>query len=61
VKSLVDLHRGDLQVESVPGKGSEFSFELSYPVSKESPDEMDSQSEQKSIVGFTSWHQGAFS
>ena len=48
VKSLVDLHRGDLQVESVPGKGSEFSFELSYPVSKESPDELDSQAEQKS-------------
>jgi PAS domain S-box-containing protein len=50
VKSLVDLHRGDLQVESVPGKGSEFSFELSYPISEESPDEMDSQSEQKSIA-----------
>lgn len=32
VKSLVDLHEGDLRVQSTLGKGSEFILELTYPV-----------------------------
>lgn len=48
VKSLIDLHRGELHVESTPGKGSEFAFELSYPISAESPSESDSNNIHKS-------------
>ena len=35
VKSLVDLHNGSLQVFSEPGIGSEFVFEITYPISTE--------------------------
>ncbi|MFM7079661.1 MAG: ATP-binding protein, partial [Bacteroidota bacterium] len=48
VKSLVDLHRGELYVDSIPGKGSEFAIELSYPISTESPAESDSTAQLKS-------------
>jgi PAS domain S-box-containing protein len=47
VKSLVDLHRGTLHVESTPGKGSEFAFELTYPISAESPEEQDTHRDSK--------------
>lgn len=33
VKSLVELHKGKLDVQSKPGEGSEFSFEIEFPVS----------------------------
>ncbi len=33
VKMLVDLFGGKLELESLPGKGSEFSFELTLPIS----------------------------
>ncbi|MFM2189671.1 MAG: hypothetical protein RL491_57 [Bacteroidota bacterium] len=36
VKSLVELHRGKLDVQSLPGKGSEFSFEISYAIPTQS-------------------------
>ena len=36
VKSLVELHRGKLHVESLPGKGSEFSFEINFAIAAES-------------------------
>lgn len=35
VRSLVHLHKGELQVSSEPGKGSEFSFEISLPYGAE--------------------------
>ena len=33
VKMLVNLFRGKLDLESIPGKGSKFSFELTFPIS----------------------------
>ncbi|MFM9004893.1 MAG: response regulator, partial [Flavobacteriales bacterium] len=33
VKSLIELHKGKLDVKSKPGEGSEFSFEIEFPVS----------------------------
>ncbi len=36
VKSLVELYRGKLYVESLPGKGSEFSFEINFAIAPES-------------------------
>jgi PAS domain S-box-containing protein len=38
VKSLVDLHQGELFVNSEPGVGSEFGFEISFPLAGEDPD-----------------------
>ena len=32
VRSLVNLHKGELSVLSSPGKGSEFSFQISLPI-----------------------------
>ena len=34
VKSLIDLHGGQLTVDSTPGKGSEFAFEIVFPVAE---------------------------
>ncbi len=55
VKSLVDLHEGELSVKSEMGKGSEFSFEITFPVgaSSELPDSGNTYSEgTKDLSGF---------
>jgi signal transduction histidine kinase/DNA-binding NarL/FixJ family response regulator len=35
VKSLVDLYQGKMEVSSQPDKGSEFAFEITFPLAKE--------------------------
>ena len=47
VKSLIELHKGELRVESKPGKGSEFTFEVVYPVSEKAPAELHDDPENK--------------
>jgi len=41
VKSLVELHHGELYVQSKPGEGSEFTFEINFALPQEIPDESD--------------------
>ena len=45
VKSLVDLHRGKLDVQSVPGEGSEFSFEITFPIAEVNQGSFDASAE----------------
>jgi len=45
VKSLVDLYRGKLDVQSVPGQGSEFSFEITFPIAEGVQEPLDATSE----------------
>lgn len=47
VKSLVDLHHGTLDVQSTPGKGSEFSFEIVFPIAESVPQEYNLFKENK--------------
>lgn len=38
VKSLIELHKGELNVESMPGIGSDFSFDLFFTISNVKPE-----------------------
>ncbi|MFM8917302.1 MAG: ATP-binding protein, partial [Bacteroidota bacterium] len=54
VKSLVELHRGKLDVQSVPGKGSEFSFEISFALTPETEIGFDQeQSKEEGIANLS--------
>ena len=46
VKSLVELQGGELKVKSKLGEGSEFSFEIAYPISDEGPAELELEHNQ---------------
>ena len=46
VKSLVELQGGELKVKSKLGEGSEFSFEIVYPISDEGPAELELEHNQ---------------
>ncbi|HAP02174.1 MAG TPA: hypothetical protein DCQ93_09655, partial [Bacteroidetes bacterium] len=48
VKSLVELFNGKLDVKSTPGIGSEFSFEINFPIG-DSSDDLSTMTEEKSI------------
>ncbi|MFM7054308.1 MAG: PAS domain S-box protein, partial [Bacteroidota bacterium] len=54
VKSLVELHRGKLDVQSVPGKGSEFSFEISFALTPETESSFNQeQSKEEGIANLS--------
>jgi len=50
VKSLVQLYKGELKVESEPGKGSEFSFEINFPISPEQISEKEEPAQNQQLL-----------
>lgn len=54
VKMLVDLFGGKLELESILGKGSEFSFELTFPLSISKIKEPTGKGEKENLVAFPS-------